>query len=61
MRRRSKDANRFAPFRTARDACQSAINRTEWDATMPKSIYVFDAYGTLFDVNSAARECECGT
>lgn len=26
------------------------------DPKMPKSVYVFDAYGTLFDVNAAARQ-----
>ena len=45
-----RDANRFAP---ALASCQSPPKRT--GPAMTITTCIFDAYGTLFDVNSAAR------
>ena len=51
-----RDANRFASFR--RRGCMTVCLKPDHrrDRMLPKSVYVFDAYGTLFDVNAAARE-----
>lgn len=53
MRRRS-EMQTALPLFAARDACNS-VNTAGKEPALPKSVYVFDAYGTLFDVNSAAR------